>query len=656
MHAVEVYGPPSMFKFFRNFFKTKIGLAVTFAFLGLIAFAFASADVTNTGLFGGIAGGERVAVVGEERIDSSDLVQTANQQLEVARRSDPTISMPAFVEQGGLTRLLDQLVDRSAIAGFARRYGLTAGDNLVNSEIRQIPAFRGPDGNFSSQVYNQALAQQGLSDGIVRRDLANGLLAQQMLTPAQFGASMPRALAYRYARLFRERRKGTIAFLPSLAFAPEGDPTEAQLQAFYSENRSQFIRPERRTIRYAAFDDSAVSDRIEPTDAEIAQRYAQNRSQYAASETRSFTQLIVPTEQAARALRSQIQSGAAFEQVARNAGFRPSELTSLTRQQLAADTSAAVATAYFAAPRGSVTEPSRSPLGFHIARVDAVDSQAARTLAQARTEIADALREEKRRQALANFAAEIEEAIDDGETLAGVARARGLEVQTSPPLTADGTVYGEDGETVPETLAPALATAFQMDESEPQVAEVERGEQYIVFEVSRIRGSAAAPLAEIRDQVEARYRLSRGSQAARSAADRIIKRLAGGSTMRAALSAEKASLPAIETVDLSREDLNRQGDRGIPPPLALMFSMAQGTTKRLETANDLGWFVVDLDTIELGELDRDDPIVAQGQDQLATVAGEEYVEQLVRAMREQLGVEVNQTALDAVRRQLVGEQ
>ena len=47
-----------MFQFFRNFFKTKLGLAISLAFLGLIALAFASADVSSTGTFGGIAGGD----------------------------------------------------------------------------------------------------------------------------------------------------------------------------------------------------------------------------------------------------------------------------------------------------------------------------------------------------------------------------------------------------------------------------------------------------------------------------------------------------------------------------------------------------------------------------------------------------------------------
>jgi peptidyl-prolyl cis-trans isomerase D len=53
---------------FRNFFKSKIGIAVTLGFLALIAVAFASSDVANTGTFGGIAGGDRVAIVGGEKV------------------------------------------------------------------------------------------------------------------------------------------------------------------------------------------------------------------------------------------------------------------------------------------------------------------------------------------------------------------------------------------------------------------------------------------------------------------------------------------------------------------------------------------------------------------------------------------------------------
>ena len=73
-----------MLQMFRNFFKSKVGIVVTLAFLGIIAFAFASADVSNTGTFGGVAGGNRVAVVGGEKISSAATAIPEGGQISVA--------------------------------------------------------------------------------------------------------------------------------------------------------------------------------------------------------------------------------------------------------------------------------------------------------------------------------------------------------------------------------------------------------------------------------------------------------------------------------------------------------------------------------------------------------------------------------------------
>ena len=64
-----------MLEFFRSFTRSKVGAIAVLGFLALIAIAFASADVANTGSFGGIAGGDRVATIGKERIDTGTLSQ-----------------------------------------------------------------------------------------------------------------------------------------------------------------------------------------------------------------------------------------------------------------------------------------------------------------------------------------------------------------------------------------------------------------------------------------------------------------------------------------------------------------------------------------------------------------------------------------------------
>jgi peptidyl-prolyl cis-trans isomerase D len=641
-----------MLQFFRNIFKTKLGLLLTFAFLALIALAFATADVANTGSFGGVAGGDRVAVVGDTRISTAELTRAAGQALDQARRQDPTLSMPAFIAQGGLDQVLNQLIDRTAIAEYARSQGFRAGDNLINSEIRQIAAFRGPDGNFSPEIYQNAITAQGLNDAMVRDDLRQGLLAQLMLEPATVGISYPQAAANRYALLFKERRIGTIGFLPSSAFAPTREPDEATLAGFYQTARARFIRPERRVIRYAVFGPEAVEGSIAPTPAAIAARYERDKAQYAARELRSFTQLIVPTQAAAEAIRQRVAGGISLEAAAQAAGLRTSQLASLQQAALSSQASQAVAAAYFGAAEGALTTPARSPLGWHVARVDAVRREAGQTLAQATPAIAAALTEENRAQALGDLAADIEQRLDEGETLVQVAQALSLTPQSTAPVLASGAGYA-GGEGAPPAVAPALATAFQMDESSPQLAQLPGSDRFLIFEVTGITPSAVAPLAEIRGDVVAAWRQSEGARAAKAAADRILAKLARGISFAEAVAAEKSGLPTPESINLSREELAARRER-VAPALALMFSMAQGTAKPLEASRDEGWYVVDLDRIELGKLAPGDPLAAQARSELATAFTGELTQQAVAAIRKEVGVEINPAAVDAVRKQLTG--
>lgn len=643
-----------MINTFRKFFQSKIGIGVTLAFLALIAVAFASADVSGSGTFGGVSGGDRVAVVGSEKVGTADLRRAAENAVDQLRQNDPTLSMPAFIDQGGLDRVVKTLLDRVAIAEFGRKYGIRAGDNLINSEIRMIPAFRGADGNFDETAYRATIARQGLTDALVRDDIGDGLIAQQVVQPGGYGAVIPNKLASRYAALFKERRQGAIGLLESGAYAPTGDPSEDQLAKYYGANRGDYIRPERRIVRFATFGADAVGEIPAPTNAEIAARYEQDSSKYAASEERTLKQLILPTRAAAESIRERVQGGASLETVAREAGLEAATLGPISRSEFGTQASANVAAAAFAVERGQVAEINRSGLGWHVVRVDAIERTPGRSLEQARPEIVATLTAEKRRLAFNELAADIEDRFADGESLADVARSVGVEIQSTRPLTAAGVVYGSNGEQAPQILRPALATVFQMDEGEPQLAEAVPGETFLLFEAGDITPSASAPMSEIRDRVIADWRRAEGAKLAKAAADRVMKKVKGGMSLAAAIGEENKPLPRVDQLNLTREDLLQQQQR-VPAPLALFFSMAQGTQKKLEGPRNMGWFVVDLESIEAGAISPQDPLFQQAKIQFSRAAGEEYAEQLQNAIRQDVSVEQNDTAIEAVRRQLTGE-
>ncbi|WP_062344751.1 peptidylprolyl isomerase [Novosphingobium sp. CCH12-A3] len=642
-----------MLGFFRSFLKSRIGVAVALIFLGLIALAFASADVTGSG-FGGIAGGDRAAKVGSSRIGTAELGKALTNAFEQERQKQPGLTMKQFLDAGGMDTVLTGLTDRLAMAEWGREHGLMAGDRLIDSEITKIPAFQGPDGKFSQSAYEQLLAQRGLTDKDVRKDLGQGLLARQILLPAAFGAQMADEAVQRYAALLTEKRVGTIVSVPSLAFAPTSPPADSTLAAFYNANKSRYMQPERRTIRYAIVDEASLKTVAAPNDAEIAQRYKLNTAVYSASEQRSVTQVIVPTEAAAKALAAEVGANGSLDNAARAKGLVASKLADQTRDTLANQTSRAVSDAAFAAASGTLATPAKSGLGWHVLKVDAVKRNAGKTLEQARPEIVAALTLEKRRAALSDLAAQVEQEIDNGTGLGDIAKTLKLTVSTTAPLTANGSVFGKQDEKVSADIAPLVQAAFSMErEGEAQLAEIKPGEKFAVYDVGQLVAATPAPLDQIKSVVARDWAVQQGAAKAKAASDKILAALNKGTPLAEALKLAGAALPAPQPVDLPRQALTQMQGQ-VPAPLALMFAMAKGSNKRLEGPNNGGWYVVSLKEIVLGQVKRGNQIFQQAARSFGQDAGGEYAEQLRLAIRKDVGVERNDAGIKAVRDQLTG--
>ncbi|MXP09528.1 SurA N-terminal domain-containing protein [Pseudoblastomonas halimionae] len=641
-----------MITLFRSFFQSKLGIGITLAFLGLIALAFASSDVANTGTFGGVAGGETVAEVGGTSIDTAELRSTVETAYNNERSQNPDLTMTQFIEEGGLERVLDVLIQGAALVEYGEKHGIVISKRLIDSEIASDSNFAGLDGNFSEAAYASALRQIGLSDSMYRARLRQSLVANQLLAPAFIGSAFSENMAVRYAGALRETRKGKVVSLPSALFAPDKDPTKKQLDEFYASNRDRFTIPERRVIRYVEFDASSLKDIPAPTAAEIRARYERDADQYRASESRSLTQLIAPTEQGAKAILAKVRNGQSLAAAAEGTGLSPSDLET-ERADYAEASNAAVAKAAFEAARGKTVGPLRSPLGWHIVTVDAINSTPARSLADVRDEIVATLAEEKKREAVNQFAEDVEDGFASGSTLAEVASELGAEVKRTGPALSDGRIYNTP-DSVPEILNPVLSTVAVMEEdSDPILAEVVPGEKFLIFDVAEFTSAAPPPIADVKEQVTAAWRLERGSVAAKAAADKIMKAVRGGKDLDAALRSLEKKLPPIEMVDIPRSALTANSER-VPPPIALMFVMAKDTIKKLAAPLNVGWFVVQLDDIVPADTKRDDPEVATFRTNLGRGAGQEYAEQIDNAIEAEIGVTRNENAIRAVIEQLSG--
>ena len=651
-----------MISFFRNVLNSKIGAGIALAVLVLITLAFVGGDLTGMSDSGGISAGKAVATVGKDEVDENELALAAKSALSRVQAQDPTMTMKVLIAQGGLEQVLDELIDRTATAFFGKKIGVVAGDRLIDSEIARIPAFQGVDGKFDQATFRQLLAQQGLSEKSLRDDIAQGLIAQQLMLPAQFGTTMSSFAAKRYAALLDENRAGTVVALPSELFAPTNAPSDAELQAFYKSHTNAFIRPERRVIRFAAFGESAVKDVAAPNDADVAKRYQADAALYAAQDNRKITQLIVPTEAAAKAIAGEVAKGKTLEAAAQEKGLSAAKLEFFSKAQLSSQFSPAVADAVFAAPVGKLAAPQKSALGWHLIRVEEEQKKPERPLAAVKDEIVAKLTEEKKRSAFTDLLAKLEDEFSNGASLVEVAKSLGATVQTTAPITANGQVYGKPGETAPAVLQTVLKTAFAMDQEKPQTAQVTKDEAgpagqngFIVYDVTDITPSAPAPFKEIVNDVKAAWALDKGDVAAKAAALQVQTQVRGGKTLEQAIAAIGKTLPPVQQVSMSRATLTAalRSGRQVPPPVSLMFHMAKGTVKVQSAGRDRGWFVVALKDVVPGKVESAQ-LVEGTQRELGGQLGQAYTDALGKAIRKEVGVKRHDKAIAAVRDQLAG--
>jgi peptidyl-prolyl cis-trans isomerase D len=645
-----------------SFFRRALSSWVVLGLLGLLMVAFIVTGVgAPTGFGSGELGGsgDSIAKIGGESLRASEIQRRAETELRAARQQSPQnqgLDMATFVAQGGFEQTVAQTIGARALELWARHVGMTASDKLVDGEIGSVPAFAGPTGKFDRQAFDAILQRERISERDLRADMAGDLIRRQLLIPVTGASKAPAGLVTPYASLLLEARQGSVGIVPAGLMQGGPAPTDAEINAFYSRNLARYTVPERRVIRYALFGRDQLKGSVVPTDAEIAAFYKANAATYGAKSTRSFSQVILDSEAKAKAFVTAVRGGTAFPAAAAAQGFSATDIAigEQTREGLAKLGSPAVATAAFAAAQGAVTDPVKSPLGWHVLRVEAIKEVAGRTLEQARAEIAASLEKQKADEALSNMVSTIEDSISGGSSFGDVAKKDNLTVVTTPPVLADGRAPDQPEWTAPPELAVLLKHAFEAGTDEdPTVETIGAGQSYALLSVTQVLAAAPAPLAKVRQQVVADATADRSFQKARALADQLMAKVKSGVPIAKAFAEAGVKLPAPQPAGGRQIDLARSGQQP-PAPLVLLFSMKQGDTKVLAAPAQQGWFVVHLDRVQQGDARQAQGLIESTRAQFTDILGREYAEQFSGAVQKELGVKRNDKALAQLKAQLAG--
>ncbi|MEO0915965.1 MAG: SurA N-terminal domain-containing protein [Pseudomonadota bacterium] len=593
--------------------------------MGLLILSLGGFGVTQFG-----SSVSSVAEVGDVEISANEYAQAVQRQMAAFQQE---MGQPVTFQTAqalGLDRIaLGQLISTAAIENETRRAGLSAGDQFVSEEIQSISAFRSAAG-FDRTVYEMALRRNGTSprefEATIRSDIAAELVRRAIgtgiATPDIFTDTL-----FNHAREIRDVTwtRLTVEDLP----APIPAPTEGQLATFHEENPLEFTKPETKVIRYAWLTPDMLAPSIEVSEDQIRALYDARIDEFVSPERRLIERLVFSVQSHADAAKARIDSGEiTFDDLVTERGLQLEDVDmgDVTEADLGA-----VGPQVFALAEPGVVGPLPSSLGPAIFRMNGILAAENVDFEDAREALAPEAAADRARRMINDMVAEIEDLLAGGADPTLIAERTRLEEGT-----IEWNVDVVDGIAANQEFRAAANRTNPGDFGE--VFELTDGGIFTLV-VDEVQEPALIPLADVRDEVEAAWRVAETQAALEAEANVLADQLRAGREM--------ASLDlAIETNrGLTRDSFVE----GTPPSfITTLFELeADGIT--VVAADGDAW-LLRLDAIIAADSTAPDAQLLKDRFSAETAAS--FAAAITNAYTQSLvdtaGADINQAAINAV--------
>lgn len=589
------------------------------------------------------------ARVGDRTIEAPELQEAYQRQLaQVTRMMRGQAEPTPEVKHTVLNQALDRMILEAAVAREERRLGIAVTDDALRLAVYEVPAFRGPNGQFEMNTFQAALRNAGLSEArfldMMRADLAN----RQLMGAVRAGAAAPQVLTRAVFDFQNEKRSADMVELPFANAPAPAHPTDEQLQRWWENHPDLYSSPEYRRIKAVILSPQTLANEVQVSDEELKAAYAQHRSEYITAEKRSAQVVTAPDEARAKALAEAWQGGADWarmQQMAGADGGAAVELDDATRQEFP---SPELGTAVFAAAPETISEPVHGAFGWNVVRVLKVTPGNERSFDDVKDELRDRIVAEKAADLIYDRANKLDNLLASGNTLDQLPDNLGLAAVTG---TLDAQGHALSGQAAPIPGPPELKdavvqTAFQTPKGEPpHLTEVQTpssgGSAYFAETVEDIVPAAQKPFDEVKDQVLADWTRDAIRREQEEAAAKLLAAVKGGQTL------EDAATVAGLTVRRTQPTGRAQAAEGVPEQLiGPLFSLRPGEPTMVETPD--GFIVAVAADIQEPDPKADPVGYGQAQEALARALGNDTELLFVSALRDRARPRVNQRVLDTI--------
>ncbi len=584
-----------------------------------------------------------VATVGEASISATDVERQA--ESEIRRLRDllgARFGREQAREFGLYNAVLQRLIQESLLEQAAVRAGLAIADTDLRAEIEATPNFKGALGTFDRGRFQQFLQAAGYSEGayiaLLRRAMLRDILLDSALAPV-FSPKVAAAIIYRE---HGEKRSAEAVLVKDIEQTAPVASSEDEIVAFHRANAQRFTAPEYRAISVARMDVDDLAREIAVSEDDLRQAFEARAAEFDLPERRRLVQMVFRDEEGAKRAAEALARGGDFAAIAMDEAKMDSaaiELGALARDQIPTD----LADPVFSLPLGGHSAPLKSPLGWHIVKVVAVEAPQKRTLNDVRDTLAKELAHDKAIDGLIGLANRFEDALGGGASLEDAAAGVGIRVVSVAQMDARGN--DPDGRPVAGEGLPKLDLLAQVAFATGEGSEsplTEMGDNgYFALRVNKIVPPTLKPLDQVRGEVLAAWRAQALAGLARTAATAIEIEARAGASLKAAAEKQKLAVSVLGP-------LGRDGGGVLPPPAATaLFGLAEiGDLAVARTAE--GYHVVQLVAIHPVDPAQDAAGLDKIAGDLAKAIGSDLQGAFEGALRREISVKIREANLDRI--------
>jgi peptidyl-prolyl cis-trans isomerase D len=509
---------------------------VSYLLLFVLAGAFAIWGIND--VFRGV-GAQNVAEVSGHEITPAMLTRelelTLEQQRNDPQHEGPEMTQQEAVDQGIHLQLLEGMIGRFALYGYAEKLGVSASDAQVASRIRSIPAVMNPVTNrFDESAYDAFLQRLRYSRAEFEQNIRGDLTRDMLVEALMIGIHAPSSYGALFFTYETETRTISIAEAPASIVGAVSPPTAAQLQTFYQENQDRLRVPEYRALTLVYARPSDFAARVDVPEARLREEYEARRAAISQPERRSYIRINAANQAQANDIAARLNRGEAPEAVAAALHTQVNAGQNEARTEVP---DAGVAEAVFAIPPRA---PARAVQGrltpWVVVRVDAVTPAVEPSFESQREQLRAAIAADEAADLLNAAVTAFEDARSAGSAVADAARQAGLAVVSVPAVDAQGRDPHGQASAAVTGQQELLRTAFQTAESEASefmpVTDAD-----VLVSVDRITPSTVRPLSEVREQLSQLWVVRERVRRRREAAEQVASDVRGGQSFAAAVRA-----------------------------------------------------------------------------------------------------------------------